>query len=119
MRGCWAEFDDVRSRVSAEMRKGPRGGGRDRDRIVQHTISVEFDWKPRTSRTGEEQPPSTDEELRLHRESYCTAIRALHAEGRPAGKWPLRFLIRHTAFHTLDHTWEMEDKDLSGAAEAR
>jgi hypothetical protein len=28
-------------------------------------------------------------------------------------KWPLRFLIRHTAFHTLDHAWEMEDKDLT------
>ncbi len=26
MRACWAFFDDVRSRVSAEMRKGPRGG---------------------------------------------------------------------------------------------
>jgi hypothetical protein len=31
-----------------------------------------------------------------------------------AGKWPLRFLIRHTAFHVMDHTWEMEDKDLGG-----
>jgi hypothetical protein len=28
-------------------------------------------------------------------------------------KWPLRFLIRHTAFHTMDHAWEMEDKDLT------
>jgi hypothetical protein len=23
------------------------------------------------------------------------------------------FLIRHSAYHTLDHAWEMEDKDLS------
>src|SRR5215469_5413279 len=36
MQACWTFFDTVRSRVSAEMRKGPRGGGRDRDRIVQH-----------------------------------------------------------------------------------
>jgi hypothetical protein len=28
-------------------------------------------------------------------------------------KWPLRFFIRHTAFHTVDHAWEMEDKDLT------
>lgn len=112
MRACWAEFDDVRQRVSAELRKGPRGGGRDRDRIVQHTISVEFDWKPRFARKAGESPPQTDDEIRLHRESYCAAIRALHADGKPAGKWPLRFLVRHTAFHTMDHTWEMEDKDL-------
>jgi hypothetical protein len=25
----------------------------------------------------------------------------------------LPFLIRHSAFHTLDHAWEMEDKDLT------
>ena len=23
-------------------------------------------------------------------------------------------LPRHSAFHTMDHAWEMEDKDLSG-----
>jgi hypothetical protein len=28
--------------------------------------------------------------------------------------WTLPFLIRHSAFHTLDHAWEMEDKDLTG-----
>jgi hypothetical protein len=28
----------------------------------------------------------------------------------------LPFLIRHSAFHTLDHAWEMEDKDLSADA---
>jgi hypothetical protein len=31
--------------------------------------------------------------------------------------WTLPFLVRHSAFHTLDHAWEMEDKDLTGADE--
>src|SRR5579864_6743687 len=44
MQACWTFFDDVRSRVSAEMRKGPRGGGRDRDRIVRHTVGTEQQW---------------------------------------------------------------------------
>ena len=114
MQACWAEFDEVRHRVSEELRKGPRGGGRDRDRIVQHTIAAEYGWSPKLRTGGEEDLPLTDEALRLHREGYCVAIRALHAEGRMARTWPLRFLIRHTAFHTMDHTWEMEDKDLSG-----
>ncbi len=113
MQACWAEFDEVRHRVSAELQKGPRGGGRDRDRIVQHTISVEHDWSPKLSPGADKDVPLTDDALRLHRENYCADIRTLHAEGRLAGKWPLRFLIRHTAFHTMDHTWEMEDKDLS------
>ena len=36
LRASWAYFDDVAARVSDELRKGPRGGGRDRDRIVRH-----------------------------------------------------------------------------------
>jgi hypothetical protein len=44
MQACWAFFDDVRSRVSVEMQKGPRGGGRDRDQIVRHTVATEQDW---------------------------------------------------------------------------
>src|SRR3954469_20423392 len=43
LQACWAFFDDVRSRVSAEMAKGPRGGGKDRDRIVRHTLISELD----------------------------------------------------------------------------
>jgi hypothetical protein len=55
----------------------------------------------------------TDAGLSAHRDAYCAAIRALHAQGKLARTWPLRYLIRHTAFHTLDHAWEMEDKDLT------
>src|SRR5215467_11802617 len=43
MQACWAFFDTVRARVSAQMQKGPRGGGRDRDRIVRHTLGTEQD----------------------------------------------------------------------------
>ncbi len=52
----------------------------------------------------------TDEGVKAHRDAYCHAIRDYHSQGKLAGKWPLRYLIRHTAFHTLDHAWEMEDR---------
>jgi len=113
MRACWAFFDDVRSRVSAELQKGPRGGGRDRDQIVAHTLGTEQDW---AKGMGVLTPPGallTDAGLTAHRDAYCAAIRALHAQGTMARTWPLRYLIRHTAYHTLDHAWEMEDKDLT------
>jgi hypothetical protein len=113
MRACWAFFDDVRSRVSAEMQKGPRGGGRDRDHIVRHTIAGERDWAKKLGLRSPEDALLTDEGLHAHRDGYCAAIQALHGEGTMARTWPLRFLIRHTAFHTLDHAWEMEDKDLT------
>jgi hypothetical protein len=117
MQACWAFFDAVRSRVSAEMQRGPRGGGRDRDRIVRHTLAVEQDWARGVGVVTPDDALLTDEGLRTYRDAYCQAIRDYHAQGKQAGKqakWPLRYLIRHTAFHTLDHAWEMEDKDLTG-----
>jgi hypothetical protein len=114
MRACWAFFDDVRSRASAEMQRGQRGGGRDRDQIVRHVVGNEQYWAKKLGVSAPHDPALPEEELRARREDYCTAIQAFHAQGRMARTWPLRYLIRHTAYHTLDHTWEMEDKDLTG-----
>ncbi|HEX6548955.1 MAG TPA: hypothetical protein VF134_09455 [Candidatus Dormibacteraeota bacterium] len=33
---CWKVFDHVVAGAPAELRKGPRGGGRDRDKIIDH-----------------------------------------------------------------------------------
>jgi hypothetical protein len=116
MQACWAFFDDACRRVSAEMQKGPRGGGRDRDHIVRHTFAAELDWAKKLGLRMPLDTLLTIEGLDTHRDAYCQAIRDYHSQGKLAGKmakWPLRFLIRHTAFHTLDHAWEMEDKDLT------
>jgi hypothetical protein len=117
MQACWAFFDEVRSRVSAELQQGPRGGGRQRDQIIRHVVRNEQEeWGKKLGLHVPELPQGvmpTDEGLSAQRDAYCTAIRAFHAEGKMARTWPLPFLIRHTAYHTLDHTWEMEDKDLT------
>jgi len=113
MRASWAFFDDIRARVSPEMQKGPRGGGRDRDQIVSHTFSAELGWAKKLGLIHSLDEMLTDEGLSAHRNAYCDAIRTYHTQDKMARTWPLRFLIRHTAFHTLDHAWEMEDKDLS------
>ncbi len=113
MQACWRFFDDVRSRVSAAMQKGPRGGGRDRDQIVRHTLGVEADWAKGLGVQILDAANFTEETVNAHRDAYCSAIQAFHAEGKMAKTWPLRYLIRHTAYHTMDHAWEMEDKDLT------
>jgi hypothetical protein len=114
MQACWTFFDNVRYRVSAEMQKGPRGGGRDRDHIVRHTLANEMDWGGGLGLPNLYSENMTDEVIGTHRAAYCNAIRAFHSEDKMAKKWPLRYLIRHTAYHTMDHAWEMEDKDLTG-----
>jgi hypothetical protein len=112
MRACWTYFDAVRAGVSAEMKRGPRGGGRDRDRIVRHTLGAEQDW---AKKIGIRVPPDSvvteTEGLTAFRDEYCSAIREFYSDGKLARSWPLRYLIRHTAYHTLDHAWEMADKD--------
>jgi hypothetical protein len=116
LQACWSFFDDVRSRVSAEMQPGPRGGGRDRDRIVRHVVANEVDWAKKLGVLTPQETMLTRKGLNAHRDAYCQGIRDYHSQGKLAGnvaKWPLHYLIRHTAFHTLDHTWEMEDKDLT------
>jgi hypothetical protein len=119
LRAAWAYFDQVRARVSPELRKGPRGGGRDRDRIVRHTLACEQQgWPGKIGLASLEQVTVEADAVAAHRDAYVAAIRAHHAEGKPARNWPLRYLIRHTAFHTLDHTWEMEDKDLTNERES-
>lgn len=118
LRACWAYFDGVAARVSAEMRKGPRGGGRDRDEIIRHTIRTESEYFAK--RLGLRIPEGaalTQEGLREHREAYVAAMRAYNSGiGTPMRSWTLSFLIRHSAYHMMDHAWEMEDKDLSKAA---
>jgi hypothetical protein len=117
LRACWAFFDGVAARVSPEMRKGPRGGGRDRDRIIRHTIRTESeDFAKQVGLRIPEGAALTPDGLRRHRETFVAAMRAYNAGevSRRMRSWNLPFLIRHSAYHTLDHAWEMEDKDLSG-----
>ncbi len=55
----------------------------------------------------------TPDGLAAHRMAYLDAFRAYNAEGKPARSWSIQFLIRRTAFHVMDHAWELEDRDLS------
>ncbi|MEX0698091.1 MAG: hypothetical protein WD651_10690 [Acidimicrobiia bacterium] len=117
LEACWAYFDDVAGRVSAEMQKGPRGGGRDRDRIIRHTIRNESeDFARKVGLRIPEEGALTPEGLRTHRESFVAAMRDYNNEGKTMRTWTLPFLIRHSAYHVLDHAWEMEDKDLTPEA---
>lgn len=116
LRACWAFFDRVSARVSPDMRKGPRGGGRDRDHIIRHAIRTESeDFAKKVGLRLPEGAALTPAGLRDFRKEYLKALRAYNAGKveRRMRSWTLPFLIRHSAFHILDHAWEMEDKDLS------
>ena len=111
---CWATFDEVAARVSADLRPGPRSAGRTRDEIIRHVIVNEPE---QFSRKVEVRTPReavlTPNGLAKHRGEYLDAIRAYNADRKPARSWPIQFLIRRTAHHAMDHAWEMEDRDQS------
>ena len=114
LRACWAVFDDIAARVSAELRPQPRGGGRDRDRIIHHVYGTEpVNWTRKVGVRTDLDVVLTQDGLATHRVDYLDAIRAYNAEGKPARTWPIQFLIRRTAQHVMDHAWELEDRDLS------
>ena len=112
LRAAWATFDGVAARVSPELRPGTRSAGRTRDQIMRHVYITEPE---QMSRKVEVRTPREDvmtpAGLAAHRQAYMDAIRAYNAEGKAARSWPIQFLVRRTAYHVLDHAWEMEDRD--------
>jgi hypothetical protein len=120
LRAAWAEFDETAARVSAELRPGVRGGGRSRDKIVRHVLANEGgDFSRRVDAESELEDLLTPAGLAHHRDRYVEAMRAWYAEGKPLGKWTIPYLLRHTAYHALDHAWEMQDRDLTHDVSAR
>ncbi len=80
LQACWAFFDGVAARVSPEMRKGVRGGGRDRDEIIRHTIRVESeDFARKVGLRIPEDSALTPDGLQHHRATYVAAMRAYNA----------------------------------------
>jgi hypothetical protein len=106
VQAAWTVFDDVVAGAPQSLRKGPRGGGRDRDKMVDHVYGAESGYARQLRRKLD--PPAIGDT------SALLAFRAeiLDALEHPAAdsKWPVRYAARRIAWHALDHAWEMEDR---------
>jgi hypothetical protein len=112
LRAAWTIFDDVVADAPLELRKGPRGGGRDRDRIVDHVVNAEVAY---ARKLGLRLPPPkpTDKtavaEFRAaEAEFFQDALGSDPAELKLG--WLPRYAARRIAWHVIDHAWEIEDK---------
>jgi hypothetical protein len=114
LRASWRTFDAAATRVSPELRKGPRGGGWDKEKIIRHVNGAEIDeFAPKV---GVKVPLDTRDNpkaLSAYRDAFVEGIRHHHARAYSARSWALQFLIRRCAWHMLDHAWELEDRDLT------
>jgi hypothetical protein len=99
---CWSLLDDVVAGAPAALRKGPRGGGRDRDAVVAHVAEAEHSYatKLRIRKRDLGDTP--------FRDAVLAAVRA--ARGTSDDAMPVRAVVRRMAWHVLDHAWEIEDK---------
>jgi hypothetical protein len=108
---AWAVFDRVVAQAPAELRKGPRGGGRDRDKIVDHVLGAEAAY---ARKLGIKHPqPARDDRAGIAalRGELLAVLRAPSDGSPPVPKgWPPRYAARRIAWHALDHAWEIEDR---------
>ncbi|MEO8422904.1 MAG: hypothetical protein ABI595_03215 [Actinomycetota bacterium] len=114
----WAAFDrSVDAAMGKELRKGPRGGGRELDGIVDHVIGAEGSYvaklaAPRPKTEGRDPREAADEERGAVREALSRAVTHGLPEKGPRGGsiWLPRYFVRRAAWHVLDHAWEIEDR---------
>jgi hypothetical protein len=107
----WATFDEIAAASPAELRKGPRGGGRDRDKLIDHVIGAETAYARKLG-VKLKQPAIDDigaiEELR----EAIAAVVSGPSNGSPVvpNGWTTRYAARRIAWHVLEHAWEMQDR---------
>jgi hypothetical protein len=108
---AWNVVDRVVDGAPAELRKGPRGGGRDRDKIVEHLVGSDGGYARVLGLKDTEVDPRDRAAVADLRKRMLEAIGAA-SDGSPiAGKkWPSRYAARRVAWHALDHAWEIEDR---------
>ena len=93
---CWKYLDEVRAKAPQELRKGPRGGGRDRDKMYDHVLDAELAYGGGVG-------------VRLKQSDRAALLKGF-LKPAPGAKWPGPYAARRTAWHALDHAWEMEDR---------
>jgi hypothetical protein len=117
VRAAWTTFDRVAAAAPAELRKGPRGGGRDREKMVGHVI--ESDWYyARELGIKAKAPEPTDRKAVEASRAAVLEILGRPSDGTPLGgrTWTARYAARRIAWHALDHAWEMQDRADRGPA---
>jgi DinB superfamily len=116
LQAAWTAFDAAAAGASGvALRTGPRGGGRDVAKMVAHVREAEEGY---LVKLGSRRPREKDPAQQMTR-IRSTALDALAdlAQGRPIAepsqvqsRWSPRFFVRRSAWHALDHAWEIQDR---------
>jgi len=120
LEACWHAFDSAASAATGkELRKGPRGGGRDLESIIAHVLEAEIAYLGRIGwQFKQVKDADPNEEFgqvrKMVMESLAASARGEVPAVGPRGgvRWAARYFVRRVAWHVLDHAWEIEDRIL-------
>jgi hypothetical protein len=117
LEACWRAFDEAAKGAGRrKLATGPRGGGRDVQKMRAHVHEADRAY---LSALGGKHKPSGKPfatESTAMRAAFVEALRlreqgALPEHGPRGGtRWPARYAVRRSAWHALDHAWEIEDR---------
>jgi hypothetical protein len=107
----WAVLDRVVATAPQSLRKGPRGGGRDRDAIVDHVLAAEVAYARRLGLRVAAQHHGQKVAIAAMRGAIAEVLGASRdAEPLVERGWLPRYAARRIAWHALDHAWEIENR---------
>ncbi len=108
---AWALFDRTAAAAPEELRKGPRGGGRDTSRVVAHVVDADRAYANEMGIKIATLEPDDAAAVQAMRDQMLEVLRSARAGTPLAGRrWPARYAAHRIAWHALDHTWEIEDR---------
>ena len=115
---AWATFDQIAAASPAELRKGPRGGGRDRDQIIDHVIGADTAYARKLGVKLKRPAPGDIAAIEELRQAIAAVVGA-PSDGSPVvpGGWATRYAARRIAWHVLEHAWEIQDRAESQVVE--
>ncbi len=105
VRAAWQAFDATAAAAPEELRKGPRGGGRNTSKVVEHVRLADEAYAASIG------IKARGLDVHALRDAVLEVL-SLPSDGGPiAGRrWPPRYAARRIAWHALDHAWEIEDR---------
>jgi hypothetical protein len=109
VQAAWTTFNVTAAAAPAELRKGPRGGGRDTAKMVEHVVGAEQAYATRLGvrvRMPDPGDAGAVAALRL----AILALLSQPSDGSPIDRWTQRYAARRIAWHAIDHAWEIEDR---------
>jgi hypothetical protein len=108
---AWVVFDEIVAASPAGLRKGPRGGGRDRDQVIGHVLAADTAYARKLG-IKLKRPALGDVAATGELRTAIAAVVSAASDGSPVvpGGWTTSYAARRIGWHVLEHAWEMQDR---------